>query len=99
MKTFTRKAIESNPWNAVRLDVPANANLNLLHAARAAAIECANEANAMMWHVREGQRPAGGIDEQYLAQSFEQNWKAAMDRIVILQKLIDAAYAVEPMTP
>jgi hypothetical protein len=90
--TFTHDAIKANPWNAVRLDIPADADLELLHAARAASVHCANEANWIMNQVREGKRPAGGMDEQYLAKCFEQNWNAALDRIAILQEMIEAAH-------
>jgi hypothetical protein len=84
-ETLTLDAISADPWNAVRLDLPADAGAALLTAALAAADRCVREAHGKMMDVREGLL----IPEGYLEapdpkpdahEGYENDWWHALER-------------------
>ena len=85
MKVVTFEAIGTDPWNAVRLDLPADATAALLEAAMQAAETCVREAHGKMMDVRDGLL----IPEGYLEapdpkpdahEGFENDWWRALER-------------------
>lgn len=83
-KTLTLEAIGADPWNAVRLDLPADAGTELLIAATAAADTCLREAHGKMMDVRDGLlKPEGwhpGPDSCDAHEGYENDWWYALTR-------------------
>src|SRR5216683_5330653 len=90
MTILTLDAIHENPWNAVRLDLPADANKKLLRVALEAADRCLHEAHDKMQAVREGELiPDWWLNEPEprpdAHEKFEAEWLRALDRYEELQ--------------
>jgi hypothetical protein len=62
--TLTLEAIERDPWNAVELPLPANADAALLQAARSAAEYCADGEHELMLAAREGRYTPPRLDRR-----------------------------------
>jgi hypothetical protein len=81
---FTLKSISADPWNAVRLDVPARANLELLQAALKAVARCVEERYDQIQAVRAGELiPEGWRDEPWCPDAhefYEGDWYEAVKR-------------------
>jgi len=89
--TYLGNAQAADPWNAVKLPLPAEANLDDLHRLRAAADYCVHQAHFFMEAARAGTYlplgfPADGAPDAH--EEFEQDWLNALDRYEELSQRI-----------
>jgi hypothetical protein len=94
MTTFTLESISADPWNAVTLDLPANADHELLQAALEATVQCVDAAHGKMQAVRDGELiPFGwkpGPEAPDAHEFYERAWLDAVGRWEAIKKLTDA---------
>jgi hypothetical protein len=91
--TLTLEAIERDPWNAVELSLPPNADAALLQAARSAAEYCADGEHELMLAAREGRyTPPGWTGAEGEPDAHEYNeakWLQADKRLGLINEQID----------
>lgn len=86
--TLTLEAIAADPWNAVELPLPANADKELLTAARSAAEYCVDGHHELMMKARAGEyAPPGwtGAEGEPDAHEYDEDrWLQALDRFELV---------------
>jgi hypothetical protein len=95
--TLTLEAIENDPWNAVELPLPANADETLLKAARSAAEYCADGHHELMMDALAGRNSehwskeldAAGIPQPDAHEYNEARWLQADKRLGEINEALD----------
>jgi hypothetical protein len=85
---LTHEAIQQDPWNAVALPLPANADAALLDAAKSAASSCAEGEHGLMVAARAGEYTppgwTGGEGEPDAHEENESRYLKAVDRLDLI---------------
>jgi len=99
--TLTLEAIANDPWSAVELPLPADADKTLLEAARSAADYCASAEHGLMEAAREGTyTPPGwtGVEDEPDHEYDEGRFLRAEARLTLIDERLDQFAELDPAT-
>jgi len=103
---LTLEAITADPWNAVALPLPADADKVLLTAARDVADQFVHEEHHLMREARAGRNTehwseelyAAGIAQPDVHEYNEGRWLEAMARVEAIDERLDQINEIDPVT-